>query len=123
MGAVQRSEEHTSERSSDLYTDTVDYLKEYLAEELPGLTIATYTGDGGAQRDASGTWVRCSKETVKRRLREGRIRLLVANDAAGFLKSRLDQRFVAEIPDRISAVLWEIPVKHLLRFGGDEGVL
>jgi hypothetical protein len=40
-----------------------------------------------------------------------------------FLKSRLDQRFVAEIPDRISAVLWEIPVKHLLRFGGDEGVL
>jgi len=65
------------------YTDTVDYLKEYLAEELPGLTIATYTGDGGAQRDASGTWVRCSKETVKRRLREGRIRLLVANDAAG----------------------------------------
>ena len=44
-------------------------------------------------------------------------------DAYGFLKGRLDQRFVAEIPDRISAVLWEIPVKHLLRFGGDEGVL
>jgi hypothetical protein len=50
------------------YTDAVDYLKEFLAEELPGLTIATYTGDGGAQRDASGAWVRCSKETVKRRL-------------------------------------------------------
>jgi hypothetical protein len=39
------------------------------------------------------------------------------------LKGRLDQRFVAEIPDRVSNVLWEIPVKHLLRFGGDEGVL
>jgi len=40
-----------------------------------------------------------------------------------FLKGWLDQRFVAVIPDRISAVLWEIPVKHLLRFGGDEGLL
>ena len=38
-------------------------------------------------------------------------------DAYQSLKGRLDQRFVAE------AVLWEIPVKHLLRFGGDEGVL
>ncbi|MGA3017136.1 MAG: hypothetical protein ABSF62_08455 [Bryobacteraceae bacterium] len=44
-------------------------------------------------------------------------------DPYQFLKGRLDQRFVAEIPDRISAVLWEIPVKHLLRFSGDEGVL
>jgi hypothetical protein len=45
------------------------------------------------------------------------------DDAYPFLKGRLDQRFVAEIPDRVVAVLWEIPVKHLLRFGGDEGVL
>ena len=44
-------------------------------------------------------------------------------DSYQFLKNRLDQRFVAEIPDRLSSVLWEIPVKHLLRFGGDEGVL
>jgi hypothetical protein len=44
-------------------------------------------------------------------------------DPYQFLKGRLDQRFVAEIPDRIPAVLWEIPVKHLLRFGGDEGEL
>jgi hypothetical protein len=44
-------------------------------------------------------------------------------DAYDFLKGRLDQRFVGEIPDRVSAVLWEIPVKHLRRFGGDEGVL
>ena len=45
------------------------------------------------------------------------------DDAYPFLKGRMDQRFVTEIPDRISAVLWEIPVKHLLRLGGDEGVL
>ena len=40
-----------------------------------------------------------------------------------FLKNRLDQRFVATIPSAVSDALWEIPVKHLLRFGGDEGVL
>jgi len=39
------------------------------------------------------------------------------------LKTRLDQRFVAVISDHLSNVLWEIPVKHLLRFGGDEGVI
>ena len=39
------------------------------------------------------------------------------------LKNRLDQRFVAEISDKVSQPLWEIPAKHLLRFGGDEGVL
>jgi hypothetical protein len=44
-------------------------------------------------------------------------------DAYLFLKGRLDQRFVAEIPDRVFPVLWEIPVKHLVRRGGDEGVL
>ena len=44
-------------------------------------------------------------------------------DAYQFLKGRLDQRLVAAIPDHLSSILWEIPVKHLLRFGGDEGVL
>jgi len=44
-------------------------------------------------------------------------------DAYRLLKGRLDQRFVAAIPDRVQNVLWEIPVKHLLRFGGDEGVI
>jgi hypothetical protein len=43
--------------------------------------------------------------------------------AYDLLKNRLDQRLVAEIPDKISAPLWEIPVKHLHRFGGDEGIL
>ena len=43
--------------------------------------------------------------------------------AYGLLKNRLDQRFVAVIPDHVSNVLWEIPVKHLLRFEGDDGVI
>ncbi len=44
-------------------------------------------------------------------------------NAYELLRNRLDQRLVAEIPDKVSQPLWEIPVKHLLRFGGDEGVL
>jgi len=39
------------------------------------------------------------------------------------LKNRLDQRLLAEIPDKVAQPLWALPVKHLLRFGGDEGVL
>jgi hypothetical protein len=44
-------------------------------------------------------------------------------DAYQLLKSRLDQRLVVAIPGHLSNILWEVPVKHLRRFGGDEGVL
>jgi hypothetical protein len=44
-------------------------------------------------------------------------------DAYQLLKGRLDQRLVAAIPDDLSSILWEIPVKHLRRVRGDEGVL
>jgi hypothetical protein len=37
------------------------------------------------------------------------------------LKTRLDQRFVAALADSPATVLWEIPAKHLVRLGGDEG--
>lgn len=44
-------------------------------------------------------------------------------DAYAALKDRLDQRFVAVLPDKDIKAAWEIPVKHLLRFGGSQGVL
>jgi hypothetical protein len=44
-------------------------------------------------------------------------------DAYNVLKSRLDQRFVAAIAASPTGLLWEIPAKHLVAFGGDEGVL
>src|SRR5215469_8865477 len=40
-----------------------------------------------------------------------------------FLKNRLDQRFVAVFAEPEENLLWEIPVKHLLRFSGSDGVL
>jgi hypothetical protein len=43
--------------------------------------------------------------------------------AYALLKGKLDQRFIAGLAARLDAPLWSIPVKHLLRFGGDEGIL
>jgi len=44
-------------------------------------------------------------------------------DAYAVLKTRLDQRFVAVLADNPTKPLWEIPVKHLSGFSGDQGVL
>lgn len=65
------------------YTDTMEYLRDYLAHQMPGMPVACYSGAGGAWRDASGQWVPCSKEEIKRRLRDRQVRLLVCTDAAG----------------------------------------
>ena len=65
------------------YTDTMEYLRDYLADQLPTFSVASYAGAGGAWRDASGYWVPCSKEEIKRRLRDKQVRLLVCTDAAG----------------------------------------
>ena len=61
----------------------MEYLRDYLSDQLPSLPVASYSGAGGAWRDASGYWVPCSKEEIKRRLRDKQVRLLVCTDAAG----------------------------------------
>jgi hypothetical protein len=43
--------------------------------------------------------------------------------AYALLKDQLDQRFVAELADAGVRPLWEIPVKHLGRINGSEGLL
>lgn len=45
------------------------------------------------------------------------------HSAYGLLKNRLDSRFVAIFADESVTPLWEIPVKHLTRFGGHQGKL
>jgi hypothetical protein len=45
------------------------------------------------------------------------------NNAHDFLKDRFDQRLVIGLDVVPPAVLWEIPAKHLTRFGGDQGAL
>ena len=64
------------------YTDTMDFLKDYLADECPGDPIACYSGDGGKVRDRAGFWTECSKEQIKQRLKAKAIKFLVCTDAA-----------------------------------------
>ena len=64
------------------YTDTMEYLRDFVADHLTGFSVASYSGSGGAYRDGAGGWVPCSKEEIKRRLKSGQIRLLVCSDAA-----------------------------------------
>ena len=44
-------------------------------------------------------------------------------DAYNVLKRRLDRRFVAAIADTPTAMLWELPAKHLQALVGDEGLI
>jgi SNF2 family DNA or RNA helicase len=64
------------------YTDTMDWLRDFLGDQLPGEPLASYSGRGGEIRDLSGQWQPCSKEQIKLRLKTGRIRILLCTDAA-----------------------------------------
>jgi len=64
------------------YADTMDFLKDFLSDRLD-ISIGCYSGAGGLRRDLSGSWSRCSKEQIKRLLRQGEIRILICTDAAG----------------------------------------
>jgi len=64
------------------YTDTMDFLKQYLGDQL-NLTIGCFSGRGGERRDNAGHWMTCSKEQIKRMVREGDVRILICTDAAG----------------------------------------
>jgi superfamily II DNA or RNA helicase len=64
------------------YTDTMDWLKNHLAAEMPGKKIGCYSGRGGEIRDTAGQWNPVSKEQIKRRLRSGEIQILLCTDAA-----------------------------------------
>jgi SNF2 family DNA or RNA helicase len=64
------------------YTDTMDFLKNYVAEQLD-LPVGTYSGRGGEKRDTAGNWAPSSKEAIKRMLRDKSVQVLVCTDAAG----------------------------------------
>ena len=64
------------------YTDTMDFLKDFLADRLD-MPIGCFSGDGGQKRDIAGSWIPCTKEQIKNSLKEGLIRILICTDAAG----------------------------------------
>lgn len=64
------------------YTDTMEFLKDFVAERID-LPIGCFSGSGGQRREPSGTWSKCSKEEIKRLLRNNEIKALICTDAAG----------------------------------------
>jgi helicase-like protein len=54
-----------------------------LARSLWGEMAYHLAGRGGLRRDLSGSWSPCSKEAIKRLLRDREVRVLVCTDAAG----------------------------------------
>lgn len=62
------------------YTDTVDYVREFLRQQY-GAKVGSYTGRGGDTWNGNG-WQRCSKEEITRALSGDRLQVLVCNDAA-----------------------------------------
>ncbi len=64
------------------YTDTMDFLKDFLAERLE-VPIGCFSGLGGQYRDSSGAWVTCTKEEIKRFFQTRKIQVMICTDAAG----------------------------------------
>jgi SNF2 family DNA or RNA helicase len=62
------------------YTDTLDYLRDYLKRE--GFSILCYSGRGGEWLQPDGTWKTLTREETKRRFRRGDAQVLVCTDAA-----------------------------------------
>ncbi|MDD5336214.1 MAG: helicase-related protein [Rhodoferax sp.] len=62
------------------YTDTLDYLRDYLKRE--GFSILCYSGRGGEWLQPDGRWKTLTREETKRRFRRGDAQVLVCTDAA-----------------------------------------
>lgn len=62
------------------YTDTLDYLRDFLKAE--GFSILCYSGRGGEWLQPDGTWKTLSREETKRRFRKQEAQILVCTDAA-----------------------------------------
>jgi len=63
------------------YTDTMDFLREFLARHL-GEPILCFSGRGGEIADSHGGWRTIDRDRVKALFAEGKARLLLCTDAA-----------------------------------------
>lgn len=63
------------------YTDTMDGLRDWLAEET-GRDILCFSGRGGEVRTPDGAWKPVTRADIKKRFREGKGDILLCTDAA-----------------------------------------
>ena len=62
------------------FTDTMDYLREQLAERRQ--TVMCFSGRGGRSARLRRDWTLITRDEVKRRFKEGRSEVFVCTDAA-----------------------------------------
>ncbi|WP_088889962.1 SNF2-related protein [Leptolyngbya ohadii] len=62
------------------YTDTMDYLRDFLSSSFGNL-VACYSGRGG-ELYQGGVWIAVPKEEIKHRFREGELKLLLCTESA-----------------------------------------
>ncbi|MBD2038586.1 DEAD/DEAH box helicase family protein [Leptolyngbya sp. FACHB-321] len=62
------------------YTDTMDYLRDFLSASF-GSLVACYSGRGG-ELYRGGEWCTVPKEDIKSRFREGELKLLLCTESA-----------------------------------------
>lgn len=63
------------------YTDTMDFLRDRLAEET-SMRVMCFSGRGGEVRESDGRWRVVSRDEAKRRFRVGLADVLLCTDAA-----------------------------------------
>ena len=122
-----------------------DALHDHLRKSGPGTLVIDEKGVAFEEKQGQHMWRWSYSDIQQLRLSLGKLEVLTYRDnkwklgvdrsyefkvagdrlkeAYQFLKERLDQRFVAALADTQGEPLWEIPVKHRLRFGGSEGAL
>ena len=64
------------------YYDTARWIGERLSAHLPGETVAVYAGAGKSGILLAGEWKSIERDHIKKAVRDRRIRLVVATDAA-----------------------------------------
>ncbi len=64
------------------YLDTASWVAASLAERLRDLPIALYAGPDRSGIHHDGRWTSTSREAIKAAVRQGRVRLVIATDAA-----------------------------------------
>ncbi len=63
------------------FTDTLDFLRDYLVSEC-GFRVLCFSGRGGEYRRTDGSWSIVSREDIKRRFKAGDAEILLCTDAA-----------------------------------------
>jgi superfamily II DNA or RNA helicase len=64
------------------YYDTVKWIGQSLTARLPGETVAVYAGNGKSGLFINGEWKSVLREEIKKAVKDRRIRLVIATDAA-----------------------------------------